>query len=56
MTWFQKCHGENCDVRDRCRRYTEPASSVFLQPWVEPDQPGVNCPKMLTVVEEEDGA
>lgn len=56
MTWLQKCRGENCDIRDRCRRFTEPASAVFLQPWVVPDTTGANCTKLIPVVDEDDGA
>lgn len=56
MTWFAKCHGADCSVREQCRRFVDPADPFELQPWFHPATPGPDCPKRIPIECEDDGA
>jgi hypothetical protein len=42
---ISKCRGDECEIRDRCRRFTDRPSE--RQAWVWPKNRGENCEYFL---------
>lgn len=42
MSDIAKCYGENCPVRDICRRFTDKTDPIW-QSYMEPERNGHEC-------------
>ena len=51
MTDIAKCHGDGCDIKEHCYRYTAPASE--FQSYITPTEKGLNCKFFMLLVFDE---
>ncbi|MDW7774584.1 MAG: hypothetical protein SCH71_17010 [Desulfobulbaceae bacterium] len=51
MAAISKCKGDNCDIKEQCRRFTEKSCDERWQSWIGPEyrKESDSCPNQLTV-------
>jgi hypothetical protein len=47
---YAKCSGTACEIRDWCKRFTEPAAPHGWQSWIEPTTKGYECQHFMPTI------